>query len=250
MFGGLYSVPLMIRTVVGRSWGQGAQHSQSLQSLFAHIPGLTVIMPSSAETVLDTYSYVIEQHKAPVITFEHRMLYNLDFEVHRDDVAAVKNPLTSRLVRAGRDITIVASSIMVLEARRAANWLQEHAGLSCEVIDLHCLTRIDHQMIVSSVDKTGRLLVLDTSWPGFGTAAEVCRIVAENNPSALKAPVRTVGMAPAPCPTAKALEDLYYPNLANVVDAAATLVKGAKHGVELPHERTMSDIYKKFRGPF
>jgi pyruvate dehydrogenase E1 component beta subunit len=250
MFGGLFSVPLMIRTVIGRSWGQGAQHSQSLQSLFAHIPGLTVVMPSSAQTILDTYPYLVEHHKGPVITFEHRMLYNLDFEVHRKEVAETKNPLSSRLVREGTDVTIVASSIMVLEARRAANWLQTHAGISVEIIDLHCLTHLDHAQILGSVQKTGNLLVLDTSWVSFGTAGEICRIVAENNPGALKKPVKTIGMAPAPCPTAKALEDLYYPNLGTVVDAAATLLRGPKHGVELPHETTMSDIYKKFRGPF
>jgi pyruvate dehydrogenase E1 component beta subunit len=139
---------------------------------------------------------------------------------------------------------------MVLEARRAANWLEEHAGITSDVIDLHCLTNIDNELILSSVAKTGRLLILDTSWLPFGTAAEVCRIVVEHDPRALKAPVKTVGMAPAPCPTAKALEDLYYPNLGVVVDSAARLVKGPSHGVELPHERTMSDIYKKFRGPF
>jgi pyruvate dehydrogenase E1 component beta subunit len=251
MFGGLFEVPLMIRTVVGRSWGQGAQHSQSLQSLFAHIPGLTVVAPSSAETILDTYPYLIEQHRAPVITFEHRMLYNLDFEVSRSHIAETENPLSSRLVRSGADVTLVATSIMVLEARRAATWLQEHAGISCEIIDLHCLSHIDHDMIRTSVGKTGRLIVMDTSWPAFGTAAEVCRIIVEGDPRSLRAPVRTIGMAPAPCPTAKALEDLYYPNLATVVDTAAALVRGRPdHGVELPEEKTMSDIYKKFRGPF
>ena len=251
MFGGLYHLPLMIRTVIGRSWGQGAQHSQSLQSLFAHIPGLTVIAPSSAQTVLDTYPYLVAKHRGPVITFEHRMLYSLDFEVNRADLGAIANPLTSRLVREGKDLTIVAASIMVLEARRAARWLKEQADIDVEIIDLHCLSDIDHAMILNSVRKTGRLLVLDTSWTSFGTAAEICRIVAENEPQALKAPVRSLGMAPAPCPTAKALEDLYYPNLANVVDAAGALIRGkAAHGLPLPHERTMSDIYKKFRGPF
>ncbi len=250
MFGGLYEMPLMIRTVIGRSWGQGAQHSQSLQSLFAHIPGLTVIAPSSAQSILDTYPYLISKHRAPVITFEHRMLYGLDFEVNRADVKATANPLTSRLLQKGKDITIVGASIMTLEARRAAKWLNENGGIDAEIIDLHCLSNIDQAMIMESVKKTGRLLILDTSWTSFGTAAEVCRIVVETDPTALKAPVKSLGMAPAPCPTAKALEDMYYPNLADVVDAAATLVKGAKHGVPLPEERTMSDIYKKFRGPF
>ena len=106
-------------------------------------------------------------------------------------------------------------------------------------------------MILDSVRKTGRLLILDTSWAAYGSAAEVCRIVAEREPQALKAPVKSLGMAPAPCPTAKSLEDLYYPNLGDVVDAAASLARGrTDHGVPLPHETTMSDIYKKFRGPF
>jgi len=249
MFGGLYEVPLMIRTVIGRSWGQGAQHSQSLQSLFAHIPGLCVVVPSSAQTILDTYPYLISKYRGPVITFEHRMLYSLNFDV--DQSSALENPLTSRKIREGRDLTIVASSIMVLEAKRAANWLQDQADIDCEIIDLHCLTSIDHDMIIRSVRKTGRLLILDTSWTAFGSAAEVCRIIIENDPSALKAPAKSLGMAPAPCPTAKSLEDLFYPNLANVVDAAAKLVKGKDdHGVPIPLETTMSDIYKKFRGPF
>jgi pyruvate dehydrogenase E1 component beta subunit len=241
----------MIRTVIGRSWGQGAQHSQSLQSLFAHIPGLTVVAPASAQTILDTYPYLIAKHRGPVITFEHRMLYGLDFEIDRAEVDRTSNPLTSRKLRDGKDVTIVAASIMVLEARRAARWLHEHAGIEAEIIDLHCISAIDQGMILDSVRKTGRLLVLDTSWASFGSVAEVSRIVAENEPQALKAPVRSLGMAPAPCPTAKSLEDLYYPNLADVVDAAAALARGRKaHGVELPPERTMSDVYKKFRGPF
>ncbi len=248
MFGGLYELPLMIRTVIGRSWGQGAQHSQSLQSLFAHIPGLTIVVPSSAQTVLDTYPYLIAQHKAPVITFEHRMLYNLDFEVDRGQF--LNNPLTSRLVQQGSELTIVASSIMVLEARRAAKWLKEH-GITFDLIDVHAPSHIDRRMIIESVRKTGKLLVLDTSWTSFGTTAEICRLIAESEPQALKAAVRSLGLAPAPCPTAKALEDLYYPNLANVVDAASALARGkAAHGIPLPPEKTMSDIYKKFRGPF
>lgn len=251
MFGGLFEVPMMMRTVIGRSWGQGAQHSQSLQALFAHIPGLTVIMPSSAQTVLDTYPYLIEHHKGPAIVFEHRMLYGLDFEVDRTAIPHQGNPLTSRLVRDGSDITIAATSIMVLEARRAAKWLEEQAGISCEIIDLHCLSHLDHRMIVDSVRKTGRLVVADTSWAAYGTIGEICRIIAETDPGALKAPVKSLSMAPAPCPTAKALEDLYYPNLANLVDAVAGLVRGrTDHGVPLPAEKTMSDIYKKFRGPF
>jgi len=250
MFGGRYEVPMLIRAVVGRSWGQGAQHSQSLQSLFAHIPGLVVVMPSSPATVLDTYKHVIGKVRAPVISFEHRLLYNLDFQVSDLDYD-FEDPLRSRLVREGLDVTIVATSIMVLEARRAAEYLAKEAMIDCEIIDLHCVSHPDQGMIVDSVRKTGRLLIADTSWSSYGVAAEICRMVCETGPHILERPVISLGMAEAPCPTAKALEDIYYPNLANLVDAAARLATGRDdHGVTLPNETSMTDIYKKFRGPF
>lgn len=251
MFGGLFEVPMLIRAVVGRSWGQGAQHSQSLQSLFAHIPGLTVFMPSNSQSILETYPYVTQHYPGPVLVLEHRLMYELEFEMDWDALNEKRMPLSSRKVREGNDVTIVASSIMVLEAVRAAKYLEEHAGIQCDIIDLHCISHPDHDMICESVERTGRLVVADTSWVPFGTAAEVCRIVCERIPHALKAPAKTLGMAQAPCPTGKTLEDLYYPNLGDMVDAVAGLVRGnSEHGVQLPDEKSMSDVYKRFKGPF
>ena len=250
MFGGLFEVPMMIRLVIGRSWGQGAQHSQSLQSLFAHIPGLTVIMPSSSGSILDSYAHAVHTHKGPVITFEHRLMYDLTFEADHEAEVLGKTPFSQRRIRRGTDVTIVSTSIMSLEARRAAEWLASR-GISCDVIDLHCVSHIDPNVIMESVGRTGRLLIADTSWLPYGVAAEICRIVCERDPGVLKAPVATMGMAPAPCPTAKALEDIYYPNLTTLTDAIAALVKGKKnHGIELPNERSMADVYKRFKGPF
>ena len=250
MFGGRFEVPMLIRCIIGRSWGQGAQHSQSLQSLFAHIPGLTVIMPSEPQSILETYPYVIEKFRGPVISFEHRLMYDLDFELDHAALDRPTMPLTSRLVRKGKDVTIVATSIMVLEARRAAKYLQEKAGIECEIIDLHCVSHPDERMILDSVAKTGRLLVADTSWGPYGVVAEVSRIIATNAPQSLKAPIASLGMQPAPCPTAKALEDIYYPILGDVVNQAARLVKGPTHGIPLPDEKSMADTYKHFKGPF
>jgi pyruvate dehydrogenase E1 component beta subunit len=249
MFGGLFEVPMLIRLVIGRSWGQGAQHSQSLQSLFAHIPGLTVIMPASSGAIVDSYAHAVHKHKGPVISLEHRLMYDLTFEADHEPQVLGATPFSQRLVRAGTDVTIVSTSIMSLEARRAADWLAAR-GISCEVIDLHCVSHINAGIILDSVRKTGRLLVADTSWLPYGVAAEVCRLVCERDPSVLKAPVVTMGMAPAPCPTAKALEDIYYPNLTTLTDAIARLVRGKDHGIELPHERSMADVYKRFKGPF
>ena len=251
MFGGRFEVPMLIRMVVGRSWGQGAQHSKSLQSLFAHLPGLTVIMPASPESVLECYPYVIAKHRGPVISIEHRLLYDLKFRVDRNSDRTNLSPLSSRLVRPGNQITIVASSIMVLEALRAAGHVARYGGIDCEIIDLNCISHPDKALIVESVKKTGKLLVADTSWQAYGVCAEICRIVCEEDPSLLKAPVATLGMQPAPCPTAKSLEDLFYPSLRDLVDTIARLVmESTNHGVPLPDERSMADVYKRFKGPF
>lgn len=251
MFGGRFSVPMLIRMVVGRSWGQGAQHSQSLQSLFAHIPGLTVIMPSHPNSIVESYRHAIADYPNPVISIEHRLMYDLQFDCDLYPAKPAASPFASRLARKGDSVTIVATSIMVLEALRAAEHLKEHAGIECEVIDLHCISHPDRQMVLASLAKTGLLVVADTSWKAFGVSAEVCRWVCESAPGLLRAPAVTMGMAAASCPTAKSLEDRFYPNLSTLTDAVAQLVTGKKdHGVPLPTETSMADVYKKFKGPF
>lgn len=248
MFGGLFEVPLMMRMVIGRSWGQGAQHSQSPQSLLAHIPGLVVAMPATPQSILSSYRYAIEEHKGPVVMLEHRLMYELEFEDHQE--AEDISIFGSRLDRGGDDVTVVASSVMLVEARRAASYLAEH-GISVEIIDIHSVSHPDHDMIIKSVAKTGRLLVADTSWPQYGLAAEINRIINERDPGLLKAPARSLGMQPAPCPTAKALEDLYYPDVHDISKVILELVSEvADHSVLLPPKQSMTDFYKHFRGPF
>ncbi len=250
MFGGLFEIPTLIRMVIGRSWGQGAQHSQSLQSLFAHIPGLTVIMPADSQSILQCYPYAVSRFRGPVIAIEHRLLYDLKFSVDKTNRSEAEPPWKTKIMRQGKDVTIVATSIMVLEALRAAKYL-EGGGIQCEVIDLSCISCPNAEMICASVEKTGKLLVADTSWASYGVCAEVCRLVSERAPSALKAPVVTIGMQPAPCPTAKCLEDLFYPNLEGLTDCVARLVTGnSDHGIPLPDEHSFADIYKRFKGPF
>lgn len=248
MFGGLFEVPSMFRLIIGRSWGQGAQHSQSIQSLLAHIPGLVVIMPSSPQSILASYDYAIRNYKGPVVMLEHRLMYELEFE---EQELHLENPIFgSILVREGSDITIVATSVMVLESKRAAEYLSAH-GISVEIIDLHSISHPDEKLILKSVRKTGKLLIADTSWLPYGVSAEINRIINESDPSILKAPVIGLGMQPAPCPTAKSLEDLYYPDVHDLVNSLLKLhFNNRKVQIPPPTKQSMTDFYKHFKGPF
>jgi pyruvate dehydrogenase E1 component beta subunit len=248
MFGGLFEVPLMMRMVIGRSWGQGAQHSQSLQSLLAHIPGLVVVMPSSPSSILSSYRYAIEKHRGPVVMLEHRLMYELEFA---EDEPAPANPLFgSILVREGSDVTLVATSVMVLEAKRAAAHLEKY-GISVEIIDLHSISHPDKTMIIESVGKTRKLIVADTSWPAYGVSSEIARVVCEHDPSLLSAPMVSLGMQSAPCPTAKVLEDMYYPDVHDIVAKVQALCDSRNASlIELPSKQSMTDYYKHFKGPF
>jgi len=247
MFGGLFEVPSMYRMVIGRSWGQGAQHSQSLQSLMAHIPGLVVVMPADPKSVIESYRYAVMQHKGPVVMLEHRLLYDLNFE---EDKAELSHPLFgSKLEREGSDITIIATSVMVLEVKRAAEHLEKN-GISVELINLHSISHPDKKMICKSVEKTGKLLVTDTSWAEYGVSAEMNRIINEYNPSVLKAPTKSLGMVSTPCPTAKALEDIYYPDVYDICNTVNKMVRGDTSVIDLPKKESMTDFYKHFKGPF
>ena len=248
MFGGLFEVPMMMRMIIGRSWGQGAQHSQSLQSLMAHIPGLVVVMPASPQSILESYDFAVNHHRGPVVMLEHRLMYEIEFENKKTNLS---NPLMgSILEREGKDVTIVATSVMVLEAKRAADYLASN-GISVEIVDLHSISHPDKKMITESVKKTGNLLVVDTSWTQFGVAAEINRIINESDPSMLKSPSISLGMAQAPCPTAKALEDIYYPDVHDIVVEVLKLTGNSdKLQTTIPQKQSMTDFYKHFKGPF
>ncbi|MDB2637595.1 alpha-ketoacid dehydrogenase subunit beta [Alphaproteobacteria bacterium] len=249
MFGGLFEVPLMMRMIIGRSWGQGAQHSQSLQSLLAHIPGLVVIMPASPASILSSYEYAIEHHRGPVVMLEHRLMYELKFGDEPEPVS--KNPLFgSVMVKEGSDITVIATSIMVVEAKRAASHL-EMFGISVEIIDLHSISHPDTSMIINSVSKTGRVIIADTSWPSYGVCAELSRIIHEIGGVDLLKPMKSLGMQESPCPTAKTLEDMYYPDLRDLVNEIALMCSsGVGHSIPLPEKESTTGFYKNFKGPF
>jgi pyruvate/2-oxoglutarate/acetoin dehydrogenase E1 component len=247
MFGGQFKPSGLIRMIVGRSWGQGAQHAQSPQSIFSHIPGIRVIMPYSAGAILENYIHEIKRADRLVISLEHRNLYDINFKTNSHNLN-FENPHGSKIESLGSDLTIVATSIMVLESLRAAAFLKDKYGLSIEVIDMTSTSNPDSELIFSSVSKTGRLLIADTSWSPFGVGSEISRLICERDPSILIAPIKVVGMEHTPCPTGKTLEDIFYPSVRTIVEKV--LVTCGKQIGELPDGESYRDYYRKFKGPF
>jgi pyruvate dehydrogenase E1 component beta subunit len=216
MFGGAMKMPVVFRMILGRGWGQGPQHSQCLQSWFAHIPGLKVVMPSTPYDAKGLLIAAIEDDN-PVVYIDHRWLHHVKGPVPEDHYSVPIGP--ARKVREGSDVTIVSFSYMTLEAIQAAVRLQE-LGISAEILDYRALRPLDHESLVASLRKTGRLIVLDTAWTTAGMSAEILAIAAEKAFSCLKAPPVRLGFPDCPTPTCPSLADHYYPRAGHLIAAA------------------------------
>ncbi len=248
MYGGKLRAPLTIRMIVGRGWGQGPQHSQSLQAWFAHIPGLKVVMPTTAHDAKGMLISAVEDD-APVILFEHRWLYNTSGPVPEEmyrvplDKAAVMRP--------GRDITLAATSYMTLESLKAAELLAD-LDIDAEVVDLRSLTHLDTDTLVGSVGKTKHLVVSDTGQENYGVTAEVMAAVCERAFDSLRAAPRRVALPPIPTPTTPALADLYYPSARDIAQTALEVLGSSR---TLPLDESAAGRWKdvpdpSFTGPY
>jgi len=249
MFGGKLKVPIVFRLLVGQGWGQGPQHSQSLQALFAHIPGLKVVMPFSPYDAKGLLISAIEDDN-PVIFIEHRWLHNITGnvpqEMYRVPIGAAK------MVKKGSALTIVSSSYMTLEALRASEALQK-LGVDTEIIDLRTIKPLDEKTIISSVNKTGRLLAVDGAWRSFGVSAEIIALAAEKCIGALKCAPKRITLPDSPAPTSWALANHYYPRAVDIVEEAALMMNIPEKALaELDRGKDMPlDVPdKSFTGPF
>ena len=213
MFGGKMSVPMVVRTPAGAGLGAGPQHSQCLEVLFAHIPGLKVVMPS---TPYDAKGLMISSIRDdnPVLFVENKMLYRVKGEVPEESYAI---PIGKADVkRTGKDITIVATSHMVGTALKAAAELEKE-GVDAEIIDPRTISHLDKGAILESVEKTGRLLVVHEAVRNFGFGAEVAAIVSEEGFDFLDAPIMRIGAPFMPVPFSKPAEDRYIPSVGEIV---------------------------------
>lgn len=244
MYGGQVNIPLVVRSMIGKSWGQGAQHSQSLYSFFMHVPGLKVVAPT---TPYDAKGCLIEaiRDNNPVIYIEHRILHFQKGYVPEKSYRVI--PGKARVTVKGNDITLVGISYMQLECQRAVRYL-ESVGIDAEVIDPIWLSPLDIDTIVASVNKTGRLIVVDNDWTTCGAGSEIVSEVLEELQGKREIKVYRMGFAPVTCPPTSSLEKLFYPDARNIASAALDLVKGGKNKW-VPHEQI--DIKEiEFKGPF
>ena len=244
MYGGQVHVPMVVRCMIGKSWGQGAQHSQGLQSLFMHIPGLKVVAPTNPYDAKGCLIQAIRDED-PVIYVEHRILHFQKGMAPESEY--VVPPGKARVLAQGEDITLVGISYMVLECLRARDYLAS-AGIEAEVIDPVWLSPLDIDTVVKSARKTGRLCVVDNGWTACGVGAEIISQVMERLQHDRHVAVQRLGYAPVTCPPTPILEELYYPNARTIASTAYDLVKGGKNAW-LPQER--KDLTEfEFRGPF
>lgn len=207
MYGGKATAPLTIRMIIGRGWGQGPQHSQSLQAWFAHIPGLQVLMPATPDDAHGLLQQAVRGDR-PTVILEHRWLFALEGRVASTPVPARIGAATVR--RYGSDVSIVATSLMVIEALQAAEVL-ESKGISTEVIDLRSISPLDITAILESVRKTRHLLVADTATASFGVAAEIAALAAEEFRPGGQIRIARLGVPHTPTPTSHRLTSTFYP---------------------------------------
>lgn len=223
MFGGQLNVPLTIWGIINRGGEQAAQHSQALQAMYAHIPGLKVVMPA---TPYDAKGLLIASVRDgnPVLYIDERWLYESEGGVPEEMYAV---PIGKGVVRReGKDVTVVATSYMTFLANTAAGILEKE-GVEAEVIDLRTIKPLDEEIILKSVRKTGRLVVADGGWRSFGVGAEIIAKVAENDAFRyLKAPAVRIALPDVPAPASGPLEKAYYPDANSIVMAVRKVMEG------------------------
>ncbi len=220
LFAGKINVPIVIRAVINRGGEQGAQHSQALQAMFMHIPGLKVVMPSTPYDAKGLLIAAVNDGN-PVIYIDDRWLYE---EIGHVPEEMYQVPIGSaQVMRKGEDISIVATSHMVSHAMTAAGKL-ETQGIHAEVINLRSIKPWDQETVLASVRKTGRIVIADAAWATGGIAAEIGMVISSILFSELKSPVQRVTLPDAPAPIATAHEEMYYPDANSIVRSVKNII--------------------------
>ncbi|ASS90092.1 MAG: alpha-ketoacid dehydrogenase subunit beta [Bacillaceae bacterium] len=222
MFGGKGKVPMVVRTPAGSGTGAAAQHSQSLEAWMAHIPGLKVVQPSTAYDAKGLLKAAIDDDN-PVIFYEHKLLYKTKSHVPEEQYSI---PLgKADIKREGKDVTIVATAIMVHKALEAAKELEKE-GIDVEIVDPRTLVPLDEETIVESVKKTGRVVVVHEAVKRGGYGGEIASVIAESEAfDYLDAPIKRLGGLPVPIPYNPNLEKAAVPQVPDIIKAVKETVQ-------------------------
>ena len=249
MNGGKKSVPLVIRLIIGRGWGQGPQHSQSLEAIFAHIPGLKVISVSTPYNAKGLLISSIED-KNPVIIFEHRWLHEIQGMVPKK---YYKIPLgKAKIAKKGKDITLISSSYMVIECLRSAKILKNYS-INAEVVDIQSLRPLDIKTIINSVKKTKKTIIVDNGGVNFGISSEIMARLYENLSTKQKetCQIERIGPPDNPIPSTRELAKYCYPNYIDIIKKVEEFFKKKFSNIEKYRDDIPSDQpNKNFMGPF
>ena len=249
MYGSKLSVPITIRLIIGRGWGQGPTHSQNLQAWFAHIPGLKVVMPSNAQDAKTLLLSAIHDPN-PVIYLEHRWLHNSKGNVSKREI--VEKLGKAKVLKKGKNITVISMSYMTVESMRAAIFLESKLNISIEVIDLRSIKPIDWEIIFKSVKKTGRVLVVDTGYTTGSVAGEIIARIMIDNFRNIKSPPARLAMPDVPEPTSFALTKNFYVDAKDIAEKILHILSlnpsVLKNGFKKNKNHDVPDEY--FKGPF
>jgi pyruvate dehydrogenase E1 component beta subunit len=227
MSGGQLRMPVTIVTAVGGGYGDAGQHSELLYGLFAHVPGIKVVVPSTAYDAKGLTTTALADPN-PVVVFGHKLLTGqpgVPFEGEEEDVPEDPYSIPFGLAvvrREGTDLTIIATALMVRRSLQAAARLADD-GVSAEVIDVRTLVPLDTDTLVTSARKTGRVLLVDEDYRSFGTTGELAFRIQAGAFDRLTAPIRRVAVPDVPIPFSEPLEQAVIPNVTRIVDEARTL---------------------------
>ncbi len=254
MFNGKASVPMVIRMIIGRGWGQGPQHSQSYQAMFAQIPGLKVVMPTTAQDAKGMLIAAIKDNN-PVIFIEHRWVHHVTDYVPENLYETALDK--ARIIKKGKDITIAAFSYMVFEAIIAAEALEKFLGISVEVIDMRSVRPLDIETVVASINKTKYLIVADTAYAFGSIASELITSILNICFEILKkAPVK-ICSPDFPTPSSPSMTKDYYPTPKTIIKEALKLLdvniesEALERLIASVESKNLHDIPNRdFKGPF
>ena len=249
MFGSKQSVPITIRLIIGRGWGQGPTHSQSLQSIFAHIPGLKVVIPSNPQTAYDLLLDSIFDPN-PVVFLEHRWLHNLKSNVNQKN--KIGKLQGSKIIKKGKDLTIITMSFAVFDVMDIAKKMIKEK-IEIEVIDLSVIKPIYWRSIINSIKKTGKLIVIDTGAYTGSVSSEILSEIFIKHSSLLEVPPIKIAMPDFPEPTSYGLTKNFYFDKFKIIEKIKLILKINKK-LKIENEIKKPDHHdipgKWFTGPF